>query len=321
MKLFFMVICLLMVFVNGWTDAPNAISSAVGIRAIKPRRAVFMAAVFNVLGTALSTALGGKVAKTVINLSSFHNIPKGEQELGLCTAMLGVIIFGSIAALFGLPTSESHALLAGISGSALALGGGINTQEWRGVIFGLIASLLAPLTISVALVKLISSVCKTLHRRKLDKFFKGSGVVGAALASFLHGAQDGQKFIGVLCIWHMGDDPNGSLLWLSVTVGAVMGIGTAVGGYKIIKNVGLSMVKLQPFQGFSAEASGVMSLYILTVLGIPVSTTHVKTTALLGAGWALGRKQVNFGVVKDMLLAWALTFPFCGLISYLISRF
>lgn len=312
------ILCLLMVFVNGWTDAPNAISSAVGVRAIGVRQAVMLAAVFNVLGVIFATVLGGKVTEAVINLSGLEGISSSLSLTGLCSAMLGVIIWSSLAAFFGLPTSESHALLAGLSGSGLALIGKINLRAWGGVLSGLLASLLLPFILSLVLSFLVKLLLRNAKRRRWDKIFRALTAFGAALSAFMHGAQDGQKFLGVLLLG-FATDSDSLPFFAAISVGTVMGVGTAVGGYKIIKTLGLSMVRLEPYSALSGEVGCFMSLLMLTALGIPVSTTHSKASALMGAGAVKGAKMVNFSVIKDLILAWTLTFPICGLISYLLT--
>ncbi len=308
----------MMVFVNGWTDAPNAISSAVGIRAVGVGRAVALAAVFNILGAGLTAILGGRVTEAVINLSGFEGVSQKLTLVGLCTAMLGVIIWSSLAAFFGLPTSESHALLAGLSGASLALGGEINLQGWGGVFFGLVSSLILPFVLCLGVSLALRVLLRNAKRRRWNGLFRKATVLGAALSAFMHGAQDGQKFIGVLLLGFMGNNQGFPLL-PALSVGAVMGIGTAVGGYKIIKTLGLSMVKLEPFSAFSGELGSFLTLWLMTGLGIPVSTTHVKAAALMGAGAIRGRKALNFSVIRGLIGAWLLTFPACGLISFLLT--
>ena len=157
-------------------------------------------------------------------------------------------------------------------------------------------------------------------------FFAGAQIAGAAAMSFMHGAQDGQKFIGVLFLGIAFANGQGSVtgmeipVWLMMICSIVMGVGTSVGGEKIIKSVGMDMVKLERYQGFSADLAGALCLLFSSLFGIPVSTTHTKTSAIMGVGAVKRLSAINFGVVKDMMLTWIFTFPGCGLISFVMAK-
>ena len=167
---------------------------------------------------------------------------------------------------------------------------------------------------------------KNTDRRKSNIFFRYAQIAGAAGMSFMHGAQDGQKFIGVLFlgIAFANGEPGVTgvviPLWLMILCSLVMGLGTSVGGEKIIRSVGMDMVKLEKYQGFSADLAASLCLLFSSVFGIPVSTTHTKTSAIMGVGASRRLSAINFSVVKDMMLTWVFTFPVCGLISFLMAR-
>ena len=162
--------------------------------------------------------------------------------------------------------------------------------------------------------------------RKANRFFRGGQIFGAAAMAFMHGAQDGQKFMGVFLLGmalaqgQAGGTVATVPIWLMILCSLVMGVGTSIGGLKIIKSVGLDMVKLEKYQGFSADLAGAGCLLIASLTGIPVSTTHTKTTAIMGVGAAKRVRSVNWGIVKDMVLTWVLTFPGCGAIGYLMPK-
>lgn len=315
------------IFVNGWTDAPNAIATCVATRAMTPRAAVIMAAIFNFLGTLTLTLVNATVAMTIINMVNFNG-NSDETIVALCAALFAIIIWAVAAWYFGIPTSESHALIAGLSGAAISLHGGfggINGGEWMKVIYGLFLSTGLGFLSGYAIVKLVALVFRRMERRKASAFFKRAQVFGGAAMAFMHGAQDGQKFMGVLIlgIFLVNGGGGGNIappLWMMVLCSAVMALGTSVGGYKIIKAVGMDMVKLESYQGFSADLAAASCLLISSLFGIPVSTTHTKTTAIMGVGAAKRLSSVNFSVVKDMVLTWVLTFPGCGLIGFLMVR-
>lgn len=233
------------------------------------------------------------------------------------------------ASYFGIPTSESHSLIAGLSGAAIAIQNGfdgINMKEWGKVLYGLVLSLILGFVLGWIVCKLVTLLFARADRRKTNSFFKGAQIFGAAAMSFMHGAQDGQKFIGVLFLGlafsHGQNDVSGITIpvWLMLLCSVVMALGTSVGGEKIIKSVGMDMVKLEKYQGFSADIAAALCLLFSSIFGIPVSTTHTKTTAIMGVGSVRRISAIDFNVVKDMMLTWVFTFPGCGLISFIMAK-
>ena len=316
------------IFVNGWTDAPNAIATCVATRSIAPKSAVMMSAVFNFLGVLVMTLINSTVVMTIKNMVNFGG-NTGDATVALCAALVAIIVWAVAAWYFGIPTSESHALIAGLSGAAIALHGGlsgINGSEWVKVLYGLVLSTLLGFFSGYLFTKLTIAICRNMDRRRTTGFFRGAQIFGGAAMSFMHGAQDGQKFMGVLLLGVFlvnGNDTTGNVelpIWMMLLCSAVMAIGTSVGGYKIIKAVGMDMVKLESYQGFSADIAAAACLLLSSIFGIPVSTTHTKTTAIMGVGATKRLSAVNFGVVKDMVLTWVLTVPGCGLIGYIIAK-
>ena len=228
-----------------------------------------------------------------------------------------------------LPTSESHALIAGLSGAAIALQGGmggINGSAWMKVIYGLALSTVLGFCSGYFVCKLTQFFFRKKDRRRTDGFFKYAQIGGAAAMAFMHGAQDGQKFMGVLLLGIFlvnGNAGSGSVplpIWMMLLCSVVMGLGTSIGGKKIIKSVGMDMVRLEKYQGFSADLAGAFCLLLSSLFGIPVSTTHTKTTAIMGVGAVKRLSAINFKVVKEMVLTWVLTFPGCGLIGFLMAK-
>ena len=316
------------IFVNGWTDAPNAIATCVATRAMSAKAAVYMAAVFNFLGVFVMTLVNTTVAMTIKNMVNFNG-NTDEAIVALCAALFAIIIWAVAAWYFGIPTSESHALIAGLSGAAIALHNGlsgINGAEWVKVLYGLVLSTFLGFGSGYGVAKLVGFICRKMDRRNTTGFFKGAQICGGAAMAFMHGAQDGQKFMGVLILGVFlvnGQDTTGVAtlpVWMMIMCSIVMAVGTSIGGYKIIKAVGMDMVKLEVYQGFSADLAGAGCLLLSSLFGIPVSTTHTKTTAVMGVGATKRLSAVNFSVVKDMVLTWVLTFPGCGLIGYLMVK-
>lgn len=316
------------IFVNGWTDAPNAIATCVTTRCLRIHPAVIMAAVLNFFGVFIMTQLNASVASTISNMVDFGG-DTNAALIALCAALFSIVVYSVGASLLGIPTSESHSLIAGLSGAAIAIQdgiGGINMGEWVKVLYGLAASLLLGFGIGWIVCKLVTLICAGLDRRRANVFFRYAQIVGAAAMSFMHGAQDGQKFIGVLflgmafCSGQTGVAGVIIPVWLMILCSTIMGVGTSVGGERIIKSVGQDMVRLEKYQGFSADLSSALCLLVMTMLGIPVSTTHTKTSAIMGVGAVRRLSAINFGVVRDMMLTWVFTFPGCGIISYVMAK-
>ncbi len=322
------ILTLGVILVNGWTDAPNAIATCVATRAMRPRMAIIMAAVCNFLGVFVMTLLSPKVAETIYNMVDFGSNAH-EALIALCAAMFAIVVWAVLAWAFGIPTSESHALIAGLTGSAIAMHGnldGVNGSEWAKVLFGLVFSLAIGFLLGYLVTKLIQRLCRRANYRKANAFFDKGQVVAAAGTAFMHGAQDGQKFMGVFLLGlalAQGDISAGAETipaWLMVLCSLVMAFGTSIGGMKIIKSVGMDMVKLDKYQGFAADISATAGLLICSLTGMPVSTTHAKTTAIMGVGAAKRVRSVNWGVAKEMVLTWLMTFPGCGIIGFLMTK-
>lgn len=316
------------ILVNGWTDAPNAIATCVSTRAIPVRKAIILAAIFNFLGVLIMTYINASVAFTIYNMVDFG----GDSRLALialCAAMAAIVIWATAAWYFGIPTSESHALIAGISGAAVALQNsfsGINGGEWIKVLYGIFLSTVLGFTLGFISSKLTVLLFRNQNRLKTERFFCGAQISGGAAMAFMHGAQDGQKFMAIFLLGAAmanGQTTTTSFvvpLWLMILCSAVMGLGTSIGGYRIIKSVGMDMVKLKPYQGFAADFSATFCLLLSSLTGIPVSTTHTKTTAIMGVGAARRMSNVNWSVVKELVMTWVFTFPGCGLLGFGMAK-
>lgn len=316
------------ILVNGWTDAPNAIATCVSTRAIGVRKAIVMAAAFNFLGVFVMTSINASVAMTIYNMVDFGGDAR-ISLIALCAAMAAIVIWATAAWYFGIPTSESHALIAGISGAAVAIQNsfsGINGSEWIKVIYGILLSTALGFVLGFLTSKLTVLCFRNCNRLKSERFFSGAQVAGGAAMAFMHGAQDGQKFMAIFLLgaaFSSGQSDVSTFsvpVWLMLLCSVVMGLGTSIGGYRIIKSVGMDMVKLKPYQGFSADLAATFCLLLSSLTGIPVSTTHTKTTAIMGVGAARRIHNVNWKIVKDLVLTWVFTFPGCGLLGFAMAK-
>lgn len=315
------LLTLAVLLVNGWTDAPNAIAGAVVTGALPFRAAVLLAAVCNFLGVLCVTAVNTSVAETVYSIAAFGGGPVAALT-ALCAAMTAIVLWATAAWRFGIPTSEGHALVAGISGAAVALEGGLSCIRWDcwgKVLLGLILSAAAGFGAGRAAQDRLNKVAAP------SWIFRLGQIPGAAGAAFLHGAQDGQKFLGVFLLGtalaqgRTDEQTFPVPLWLVALCAGCMALGTLMGGRRIIDTVGRDMVTLGPREGLAADFGCVLCLLGATLLGLPVSTTHTRTAALLGVGSANGGK-VNWATAGRIALAWLLTFPGCMAIGYWTAR-
>ena len=325
--LLIIALCLGATVVNGATDAPNAIATVVGTKAMRPTPAIIMAAVFNFIGLVLITSISTAVASTIFGMVDFGG-DNHAALVALAAAMVAIIVWGVAAWAFGIPTSQRHSLLAGITGAAIAQQGGlggINFDQWVKVIYGLAISTCLGFGTGWLFARLIKLVCARANRMKANHFFKWAQIVAGAGVALLHGAQDGQKFLsltmlGVMLGVYGSSEMQGFPLWMVALVSLTMSLGTAVGGRKIIKSVGMNMVKMEQFQGFAACLSACFCIGLATFTGMPVSTTHTKTTAIMGVGAEKRLRAVRWNLAGSMVLTWVLTFPGCGLLAYLFTH-
>lgn len=321
------LLVLAVILVNGATDAANAIATVVSTRCMKPGASIAMAAICNFLGLVCMTAISTAVADTISHMVNFG----GDSQhalMALMAAMVAIIVWGVAAWALGIPTSQSHSLIAGLTGAAIALQGGmdgVNVGEWMKVIYGLFVSTLLGFGLGWLLSKMLAFMFRSVDRYKAETFFSGAQIGAAALLAFMHGAQDGQKFLGIamtaiLLDAGLSGEGVGFPLWLMLMCSLTMGLGTALGGKRIIKSVAMEMTKLEKYQGFAASLAASLCILLSTLTGLPVSTTHTKTTAIMGVGAAKRFSSVKWGVAKDMVWTWVLTFPGCGLMGFLLAK-
>lgn len=317
----FALLTLGVLLVNGWTDAPNAIAGAVVTGALSFRRAVLLAAVCNFAGVCCVTAVNASVAETVYSIASFSGGARAAS-IALSAGMAGVVIWAVVCWRWGIPTSESHALVAGITGAAVALEGDLSCVHW-----GSWGKVLWGLLLSTAVGFWCGRMAGRAARgwRGSERLFRSLQLPGAAATAFFHGAQDGQKFLGVFLLGvalvqgRQDEQTFVVPLWLLVFCAGGMALGTGMGGRRIIDTVGREMVTLSPPEGFACDVAGVGCLLAATVLGLPVSTTHTRTAALLGVGSA-GEKGADWRVAGTIALAWGLTFPGCAALGWSMAR-
>ena len=306
-------------FVNGWTDAPNSIATVVSTRVLSPQRAVIMATLLNTAGAFSGTAVAATIGKGIVDASIINTTT-------VAAAMVGIVLWSSLAYYMGgLPTSESHALVAGLAGAGLATAGPsvLLWEGWSKVLIGLLFSTFLGFLGGLGIMLLLYRVFYRSRPGTVRILFGRLQVLSAAFMAFSHGSNDGQKFIGVftLALVLGGILPEFAVpVWVILLCAATMGIGTALGGWKIIRTMGIRLTKLQPIHGFSAETSAALVIEVASRFGIPLSTTHTIGTSIMGVGSIQRFSAVRWGVAGEIIMAWLLTFPACGLIAYTVAR-
>lgn len=308
-------------FTNGWTDAPNAIATVIATKTLSPLRAVIMAAILNTVGVFSGTAVATTIGKGIVDT---HAIDLGV----VAGSVVSTALWATIAGRLGLPTSESHAVIAGLSGAALAAAGPsvLLWEGWRKVLVGLLLSSFAGFIGSFLLAKLIRGTSAFWKPSTGKLFFARLQIFSSLFTAFNHGLNDGQKFMGIftMALVIRGVLPEFTIpRWVIFLCAAVMGLGTLVGGWRIIRKMGLRMVQLTTWQGFAAETGASLIMLFAARLGIPLSTTHTVTTSIMGVGAARGFQGVRWRTALEIAAAWLLTFPACsaiGAITYYLLR-
>jgi len=317
-----LVVVLLLVlgaeFVNGWTDAPNAIATVIGTRSLSPRQALVMGAVFNLLGVMAGTAVAATIGTGIIDPGAVNLTTVGG-------AMVGLIVWSSAAARWGIPTSESHALVAGLAGAGLASAGPsvLLWAGWKKVLIGLLFSSVVGFAVGFVLMVGVYWAFRNAVPGKVHGLFRWLQVMSSAFMAFSHGSNDGQKFIGAftLALVLAGVLPEFAIpLWVIFLCAAVMALGTSIGGWRIIRTLGLRLTKLRTHQGFAAEVAAAGTITVASSFGIPLSTTHTISTAIMGVGAVNGARAVSWQVTSHLVWAWLLTFPVCAVLSWAAVR-
>lgn len=304
-------------FVNGWTDAPNAIATVISTGVMTARQAIIMAVLFNTIGAMAGTAVAATVGQGIV-------VPSVLTIYAITATMVSIIAWGTMAARLGIPVSKSHALLAGLAGAGLA-GGGLPALQWTGwskVGIGLFSSLVVGFVGAFVLGRLITKLAANAAPTRAKKTFDRLQMGSAAFMAFNHGLNDGQKFMGVFAMTLLagGAIPKFQIDWWVIVVCALtMGIGTSFGGWRIIQTVGSKMTRLTSWQGFAATMAASTTIAVASSYGIPLSTTHTITSAVVGVGASRRASDVRWGVLRKIILAWFATFPACAAIAYVAA--
>ncbi len=307
------VLALLFDFSNGWHDSANAVATVVSTRVLSPITAVLLAGVLNVAGAFFSTAVAKMIGGGIV-------FPDAITNVVVAGAMGGAILWNFFTLILGLPTSSSHALIGGLVGSAVAHGGWgvVQFTGLRKILEAMILSPLLGFGIGFLLMVLISWAFFRVHRGVATKIFSRLQIVSASFMAFSHGANDAQKVMGVITLALVASGQLTSSevpTWVIVACALAMGLGTTLGGWRIIRTLGIKMVKLEPVHGFAAETSAAAVLLFTAHFGLPVSTTHTITSSILGVGSTRRLSAVRWGVTSKIFSAWVFTLPGAALLG------
>jgi len=305
--------------VNGFNDAANAVAASIGSRALSPRKAIIIAAVSNMAGAATGTAVAMTIGKGIL-------VPEAISNLTVVAALASVITWGSIATYRGLPVSITHGFVAGLAAAGVAVAGS-GAVVWGAIQRILSAVAIAPVLGFIGGFVLMIALCWVCRRRapaRMRVIFSRLQWLTTAFLAYSHGKNDGQMPIGVITMALVIYTGNSGLWegipwWVIIISALAISSGTAVGGWRVIRTVGLKVTALQPVHGFAAQASAATVIEVASLLGIPVSTTHCASSAIMGIGATRRLSAVRWGVAGNIVAAWILTFPICGGLGYLFA--
>ncbi|MFE6168253.1 anion permease [Viridibacillus arvi] len=303
------VFALLFDFINGFHDTANAIATAVSTRALPPRVAVLMAATMNFIGAITFTGVAKALAKDIVDPFAIDN-----GVIIILAALLSAIIWNLVTWYYGIPSSSSHALIGSLAGAAIAAAGFavLNYEGFIKIIKALIYSPFIAIVAGFIMMSIFKVLFKDLNLYRTNKGFRRLQIFTAAVQSFTHGTNDAQKSMGIITMaliaagLQTGDDIP---MWVRIAAATAMGLGTSIGGYKIIKTVGGKIMKIRPVNGAAADLASAAVIFGATQLHLPVSTTHVISSAIMGVGSAQRVKGVKWGVAKKIVLTWIITLP------------
>lgn len=311
------VFALIFDFINGFHDSANAIATSVATRVLSPGAAVSMAAILNVVGALTGTAVASTVGKGIVP-------PENATQPLVLAALLSAITWNLLTWYFGIPSSSSHALIFSIVGAGIAAGGfdaiiiGGLTKTFQGLFFSPVIGFAGAFMLMILLFWLFAKA----RPRFVTRIFGRLQILSAAYMAYSHGLGDAQKTMGVITMalasyygW-TGDEWRVPL-WVILTAATAMGLGTAAGGWRIIETMGLKVVELRPINGFAAETAAATVIEVASRLGIPVSTTHVISSAILGVGSTRRLSAVRWGIAGRIVTAWVVTLPVCTVLGWL----
>ncbi|HHW37517.1 MAG TPA: inorganic phosphate transporter [Bacillales bacterium] len=312
-------------FINGFHDTANAIATAVSTKALKPRHAIMLAATMNFAGALTFTGVAKTITKDIVDPFTLHN-----GTVVILAALMAAISWNLITWYYGIPSSSSHAIIGAIAGAAIAAAG-LSSLNYAGFLKIVQALIISPI-LAFVLGYIIYSIFKILFKNnsltKTNRNFRFVQILTAALQSYTHGTNDAQKAMGIITMALIANNyvtTTDIPFWVQVSCATAMGLGTSVGGWRIIKTVGGKIMKIRPVNGVAADLTGAAIIFGATFIHLPVSTTHVISSSILGVGSAHRVKGVKWGTAQRMIVTWVITLPISALLSgifyYILNLF
>ncbi|MFQ3782626.1 inorganic phosphate transporter [Staphylococcus saprophyticus] len=308
-------------FINGFHDTANAVATAVSTRALTPRTAILLASVMNFIGALTFTGVAGTITKDIVDPFKLEN-----GLIIVLAAIIAAILWNLITWYYGIPSSSSHALIGSIAGAAIASQGSFAVLHYEGftkIIVVLLVSPIIAFCVGFIMYSIVKVVFKNANLTKSNRNFRFFQIFTASLQSFSHGTNDAQKSMGIITLaLIVANIQTGTSvepqLWVKVACATAMGLGTAVGGWKIIKTVGGNIMKIRPANGAAADLSSALTIFVASSLHFPLSTTHVVSSSILGVGSSNRIKGVKWNTAQRMIITWVITLPISALVAAII---
>lgn len=302
-------------FINGFHDTANAIATSVSTKALRPRQAIILAAIMNFLGAISFTGVAKTITSDIVDPFHLHNGP-----VVILAALFAAILWNLITWYFGIPSSSSHAIIGSIAGAAIAAAGfsALNYSGFLKIIKALIISPLLAFVVGFIVYSIFKVIFKNSNLTKTNRNFRLVQIATAALQSYTHGTNDAQKAMGIITMALIANNyvtTTDIPLWVQISCAIAMGLGTSVGGWKIIKTVGGKIMKIRPINGVAADLTGAAIIFGATYIHLPVSTTHVISSGILGVGSAHRLKGVKWDTAQRMVITWVITLPISALLA------
>ncbi|TYP69611.1 inorganic phosphate transporter [Paenibacillus methanolicus] len=307
-------------FINGFHDTANAIATSVSTRALSPRMAIIIASVMNFVGAMLFTGVAKKIGGSVADPAKLEN----GVEIVIAT-LIAAIAWNLLTWWFGIPSSSSHALIGSLAGAVVSAEGfaGINGSGFIDIVKALILSPLIAFTIGFIVMWILKLIFAKSSPHQINKGFRTGQILTAAFQSFTHGTNDAQKAMGIITFALVAAELQDTLdvpFWVKLSAATAMALGTSVGGWKIIKTMGTKIFKIEPINGFAADITSASVIMTATLTHLPVSTTHVITSAILGVGSAKRFSAVKWALAGKIVIAWVITIPITAILAALVYR-
>lgn len=303
-------------YINGFHDTANAIATSVSTKALTPRQAIMIAATLNFIGALSGTAVAATIGKNIV-------LPELITPLTLIAALIGAIFWNLFTWYFGIPSSSSHALIGGLSGGAIAAFGfmAINWQGFIKIFTGLIIAPIIGFVAGGIVMTLLFWLFKNASPAQTNNKFRKLQIISASMASFAHGSNDAQKSMGIITMVLLSGGFISTFqvpLWVKIACALAMAAGTAIGGWKIIRTMGGKIFRIEPINGFAADFTASLTIYSATLMGAPVSTTHVVSSSIMGVGAAKRLKGVRWNIARQIVIAWFITIPSSAIVAILV---